>query len=84
VTQTNKETTMFIVIVPNYWGRGDSLLAASNVARRVQGKKPAKSMPKEYIAYEYDPKVTTKCYVDEMGAICWVGDRPKQVAKVGV
>lgn len=73
---------MHIVIIQNYWGRGETPLQAANAARKVAGKRPAKSMPKPRLVYSYDPAKTTKCYVDDMGALCWLGEKPSLVESV--
>lgn len=75
---------MLIVVIPNAWGRAETLLQAANIARRQLGKSRGKKLPPQYIAYEYDPAKTPKAYIDDMGALCWEGEKPKEVAKVGL
>lgn len=75
-------TTKFIVMIPNHWGRGRTAIEAANVARSVAGKRKGKTMPKPRIVYSYDPKATPTAYIDDMGALCWKGEKPALVEKV--
>ena len=74
----------FIVMMQNYWGRGDSPIEAANVARKQGGKKPAKRLPKPCLVFSYDPAETPQAYVNEMGYLCWEGKRPAEVERVGM
>lgn len=75
---------MFLVIVANAWGRGESALEAANVARRAKGLRKAKTMPRPRLVYAYEPATTEKCFVDDFGSLCWVGVKPALVEKVGL
>jgi hypothetical protein len=75
-------TTMYIVMIPNHWGRGATPLDAANKARQQAGKRPSKSLPVPRLVFSYDPAVTPLARVDEMGSLCWLGVRPTQVEKV--
>jgi hypothetical protein len=68
----------YLVMMPNSWGTGDTIDEADKVARHQggHGKKKTKR-----ILWMYDPNLTTKCYIDEMGSLCWVGDRPTEVER---
>jgi hypothetical protein len=70
---------MYLAMIPNYWGRGGSALVAFNKARSVAGKKPVKKTFGKRIIFSYDSKVTTKCFVDEMGYLNWTGVEPKRI-----
>ncbi len=62
---------MFLCIVQNYWGRGETIDAA-----KAQAKKAGGSL-KSYVIFESDdPKIS----VDEMGYICY--DRDKTYKEV--
>lgn len=73
---------MYIVMIPNHWGRGRTPIAAANVARGIAGKRRTKAMPKPRIVYRYEPKRTSTAYIDEMGALCWKGAKPVKVEEV--
>jgi len=74
--------TRYIVMIPNHWGRGQTPLEAANVARSVAGKRKGMSMPKPRVVFSYDPEKTTEAYVDEMGRLCWMGEKPNTVETV--
>jgi len=73
---------LYIVMIPNAWGRGETPTEAANVARKEAGKRRSKSMPVPRIVFQYDPAKTTEAYVDEYGALCWLGERPSTVERV--
>jgi hypothetical protein len=74
---------MYIVMIQNAWGKAESIIEAANIARRQIGRRASQSLPKPRIVFQYDPAKTTKAYVDDMGSLCWFGERPVTIEKVG-
>jgi len=73
---------MYIVLIPDYWGCGDTVLTAANNARKAGGNRKSKSLPVPRIVYSYDPKETPEAFVDECGQLCWRGKRPAIVERI--
>lgn len=73
---------MFLVLIPHYWGKAPTALEASNIALAQSGKKKRTTLAKPRIVFEFDPAKTPECYVDDMGALCWTGERPVEIEKV--
>ena len=71
---------MFIVMVPNYWAKGDTIDEAFAKIRKMGGGKKRTRR----IVFEYDATKTPEAFVDEYGSLCWKGDRPREVERVGV
>lgn len=62
---------MYLCVVQNYWGRGETITEAKKNARKAGGKL------NRYILYESDdPEI----FVDEMGYICY--DRDKSYKEI--
>jgi hypothetical protein len=73
-------TTMYIAMILNYWGRGATPVDALNAARKVGGQRKVKALTGKRIIFSYDPAKTTECYIDDMGSINWLGERPARCA----
>lgn len=72
---------MFIAIMQNSWGRGTVKEEAMKIAAK-EGGHGRKRAPR--LVFQYDPAKTTAAYVDELGRLCWVGDCPVEVERVGL
>jgi hypothetical protein len=68
-----------LVIVPNYWGKGDSMALAFAEITKVSGSR--KLTPR--IVYEFDPEKTPECFVNEVGNMCWSGEMPLLIERKG-
>jgi len=76
------DTAQVLILGPNYWGKGDTLVEARRNFRGSGG-----SLNRGYIVYAF-PKGLTRLYVDGMGAVAWEwedgADPIKPLAKLGV
>jgi hypothetical protein len=72
---------MFIAIMPNSWGRGSTKDEALKNAAK-EGGHGRKRTPR--LVFQYDAAKTPKAYVDELGRLCWNGDKPVEVERVDV
>jgi len=72
---------MFIAIMQNSWGRGASKDEATKIAAK-EGGHGRKRAPR--LVFEYDAAKTPEVFVDEMGRLCWSGDKPTEVERVGM
>lgn len=72
---------MFLVMIPFYWGSGETAIKAANKARKYAGERAKKSMPAKRIVFEYDAAKTQDVYVDAYGSLCWMGEEPVMVEK---
>ena len=68
----------FLVVLDGCWGLGDTAKEALAKAKKHGG---AKATPR--IVYTFDPAKTEKAYIDSFGALCWYGEHPALVEKVG-
>ncbi len=66
---------MYLVVMPNSWGRGETLAQARSIARRHGGHRGSV----KWIAFHYDPLTTPEVYIDEMGSLMWRGVKPVRV-----
>jgi hypothetical protein len=66
----------YIVMMPNSWGSGDSLAAAEKAARKEGGHK---KKDVKRLAWRFDTSKTPTAYIDDMGSMCWEGDKPERV-----
>lgn len=66
----------YLVVMPNSWGKGDSIAEAERNARKAgnHGRKKLKR-----IAFSFDPEKTEECYINDWGNICWKGDKPQRI-----
>lgn len=67
---------MYLVIMPNSWGKGASISEAEKIARR-EGRHGRKKVVR--VAYKFDKEKTPDCYVNEWGCLCWTGERPEKL-----
>jgi len=66
----------YLVMIPYSWGIGDTLAAAEKEARKQggQGRKKLKRL-----AWKFDPAKTECAYIDDVGALCWKGEKPERI-----
>jgi len=74
---------MFLAMVKYGWGMGDSPEAALRKAASVTGMLLSDAR-KKYLMWKYDPVNTPEAYIDDVGSLCWKGERPREVERVGV
>lgn len=67
---------MYLVMMPNSWGKGATLAEAEKKARREGNHRNRKL---KRLAFSYDPEKTPECYINEWGNICWSGDKPERI-----
>lgn len=72
---------MFLAMMQHSWGKGATKDAAISVAAK-EGSHGRKRKPR--IVWEFDPAKTPKAFVDQMGSLCWEGEKPVEVERVGV
>lgn len=69
---------MYLVVMPYSWGRGSSIAEADANARKAGGH--ARTTVRRLV-YAYDPKATPEFWVNDMGGISWVGERPRVLSR---
>jgi hypothetical protein len=67
---------MYLVVMPNSWGKGETISEAEKKARKEGGYGRKKT---KKIVFMYDPNKTPECNVNEIGSLCWLGDRPSEI-----
>jgi hypothetical protein len=69
-------TYKYIVMMPNSWGKGDTLEEAEKIARK-EGNHRNKKVKRK--AWRYNTAQTPYAHIDENGSLCWTGERPEQI-----
>jgi hypothetical protein len=69
----------FLVMMPNSWGRGGTINEADANARKEGGHGRRKV---GRIVWSYDEAKTETAYIDDMGSLCWKGERPTEIERV--
>lgn len=70
---------MVLIMIQNYWGKGESISLAEKAVKQQSGKAVSKNTPK--LVFAYDPEKTPQVFVSELGDLCWEGVRPMEIER---
>ena len=70
----------YLVIIPNYWGVGDTIDLAFKQVFKESGSR-ARS---KRIVFQFDPVKTTKVCIECLGNLSWYGEKPVEVERKGM